>query len=251
MRRLPTARACDRWTPRAPACRSAPRVIPWEQLDRAEGSGGGPPLHLMRRGEEYVIRLGSLALMSSRAHGSEESLAELACAALGERAGVRVLVGGLGMGFTLAAALRVLAADARVLVAELFPAVIAWNRGPLAHLAGRPLADPRAEVIEGDVAATISAAKGAFDAILLDVDNGPAGLTRPGNDRLYSADGLRAGARALRPGGVLGVWSVQPDREFAQRMAAADFAVDERIVRARGTRGGRHTLWLGRRPGGR
>jgi spermidine synthase len=204
---------------------------------------------LYQRDAEFVIRVGSVALMSSAAHGSEEALAESACERLEGRAGARVLVGGLGMGFTLAAALRCLAADAQVEVAELVPAVVEWNRGPLAHLAGRPLDDARVTVWEGDVAERIRCARGAFDAILLDVDNGPDAFTVEGNDRLYSPAGLRASFDALRRGGVLGVWSVAPDREFTRRLTQAGLAAEEQVVRARRGKGGRHTLWLATRPG--
>lgn len=203
---------------------------------------------LLRHGGEFVIRIGARALMASGSHGSEEALAEWACARVGDRPRARVLVGGLGMGFTLAAALRHLGPGAHVEVAELVPAVVDWNRGPLAHLAGRPLEDPRVAVYAGDVAGRIRAARGALDAILLDVDNGPDGLTASANDWLYSAAGLAAAFAALRPGGVLGVWSVAPDREFARRLGQAGFAAEERVVRARGKKGGRHTLWLAARP---
>ncbi len=221
-------------------------MIPWRELDRAEVPGGGAPLLLMQRGPEFVIRLGTLALMGSDAHGSEEALADSVCGRLSSRRDTRVLIGGLGMGFTLAAALRHLGPEARVEVAELIPAVVAWNRGPLAHLAGHPLADARVSVHEGDVASRI-AAGASLDAILLDVDNGPNGLTRPANDRLYSASGLARAHAALRAGGVLGVWSVAPDGEFTRRLAAAGFEVEELRPRARGGRGGRHTLWVGTR----
>lgn len=226
-------------------------MIPWQRLDSATLAGEARELVLYRRDTEFVIRVGPHALMSSVAHGSEDALAETACARLAGRAGARVLVGGLGMGFTLAAALRALPADARVEVAELVPAVVEWNRGPLAHLAGRPLEDRRASVHEGDVADRIRAARAAWDAILLDVDNGPGGLTVATNDRLYSGAGLRAAHAALRAGGVLGVWSVQPDDAFADRLARAGFAVEERRVRARRGKGGRHTLWLATRTGAR
>lgn len=219
-------------------------MLPWIELDRAIVAGRTDPLVLLRRGHEFVIRVGTIALMGSDQHGSEEALAELACERFAAFADARVLVGGLGMGFTLAAALRVLAPGAHVGVAELLPAVVAWNRGPLAHLAGRPLEDARVVVHEGDVAAAYGDAPD-WDAILLDVDNGPDGFTREGNDALYTLDGLRRAHRALRPGGVLGVWSVAPDDAFTRRLAQAGFAVETRVVRARRTRGGRHTLWLG------
>lgn len=228
----------------------ARRVIPWRQLGSASLAGESRPLVLYQRDTEFVIRVGPHALMSSAAHGSEEALAEAACERLAGRPGPRVLVGGLGMGFTLAAALRGLPADARVEVAELVPAVIEWNLGPLAHLAGRPLEDPRTTVHAGDVTERIHAGRSAWDAVLLDVDNGPDGLTVATNDRLYSDAGLRAAFAALREGGVLGVWSVQPDGAFTDRLARAGFAVEEQVVRARRDKGGRHTLWLATRPGG-
>lgn len=224
-------------------------MLPWEELGRAEVPGQRDPLVLARRGREFVIRVGSRALMSSDAHGSEEVLAERACGIVATRASARVLVGGLGMGYTLAAALRTLASDAQVVVAEIVPAVIEWNRGPLADLAGRPLEDPRVLVHSGDVAAAISAGTGAFDAILLDVDNGPDGFTREGNDALYSLAGLRAARRALRAHGVLGLWSVAPSPAFTHRLTEAGFDAEEHVVRARRDRGGRHTLWLATRTG--
>ena len=223
-------------------------MIPWQRLGTATVPGNAAPLTLHQRGAEFVIRIGPIALMSSVAHGSEEALAELACESLVERPDARVLIGGLGMGFTLAAALQCLAPDARVVVAELVPAVVEWNRGPLAHLAGRPLEDPRVVVWEGDVGERIRAERAALDAILLDVDDGPDGLTRSANDRLYAEDGLRAAFGALRAGGTLGVWSVAPDAAFTRRLEWAGFVVGERVVRARRTRGGRHTLWLAKRP---
>lgn len=221
-------------------------MLPWQELERAAIPGEAQPMVLLRRGHEYVIRVGAVALMASTAHGSEEALADLACAALAGRAAVRVLVGGLGMGFTLAAVLRALPADGHVTVAELVPAVVEWNRGALAPLAGRPLDDARVTVHLGDVAAAYGAA-GTWDAILLDVDNGPGGFTRGGNDALYSADGLAAAHAALAPGGVLAVWSVAPDDAFTHRLRRAGFVPEERTVRARAARGGRHTLWIATR----
>jgi len=219
-------------------------VIPWKELGRAEIAGEKVPLVLAQRDTEFAIRLGAVALMSSLAHGSEEALAELACARLREAPAPRVLVGGLGMGFTLAAALRQLPEGARVTVAELVPAVLDWNRGPLAHLAGRPLDDRRVTAVARDVADVIRERRASWDAILLDVDNGPRGLTRTGNDRLYSAAGLGDAFAALGAGGTLGVWSVDRDPEFTRRLERAGFEVREESVRARRTRGSRHTLWI-------
>ena len=223
-------------------------MIPWQQIGSASVPDEPRPILLLQRGPEFAIRLGPLALMSSLEHGSEEVLAELACGRLASRAKSRILIGGLGMGFTLAAALRTLGPEARVEVAELIPAIVAWNRGPLAHLAGEPLADRRVVVREEDVAARIHVARAAYDGILLDVDNGPDGLTRASNDGLYTVAGLRTAFAALRPGGILGVWSVAPDADFTHRLKKAKFAVAQETVRARRNKGGHHTLWLATRP---
>ena len=223
-------------------------MIPWRELRRASVPGEELPLILWQHGHEFVIRIGPLALMSSLAHGSEEALAERACRRIAARGSARVVVGGLGMGFTLAAALRELPPTASVLVAELIPALVEWNRGPLADLAGRPLDDPRVVVREGDVAEVIRGAAASLDALLLDVDNGPNGLTRSSNNWLYSHTGLRAAFRVLRGEGVLGVWSVAPDPGFTRRLIEAGFHVEEALIRARRTKGGRHTLWLATRP---
>lgn len=225
-------------------------MVPWEFLDSAPVPGSKGELRLCKRGAEFSIKLDRSELMNSRMHGSEEALAELACARIAGRRRPRVLIGGLGMGYTSAAALQRLGTDGRVVVAELVPAVVKWNRGPLADLAGRPLEDERVTVREVDVAKILKAEQQAFDAILLDVDNGPQGLTRKGNDWLYSRPGLNAAFAALRPGGVLAVWSAAPDRVFAGRLREAGFEVDEVRVRSRGPRKGtRHTIWLaGRGP---
>ncbi len=222
-------------------------MIPWQEIGRAIVPGTTAPLVLSQHQDEFVIRIGTHPLMSSRSHGTEEMLAERACARISHRVAARVLVGGLGMGFTLAAALRCLGPDARVAVAELVPALIEWNRGPLAPLAGRPLDDPRTEVHEADVADMIRGRRGALDAILLDVDNGPNGLTRDSNDWLYSHAGLRAAHEAMRERGVLGVWSVAPDPAFTGRLGEAGFAAEEHVARARRTKGGRNTLWVATR----
>lgn len=222
------------------------RVIPWVLVETAPVPDGGDNLRLMRRGQDHSIFLGRIELMNSRLSGSEEALAVATCRQLEGRPRPTLLIGGLGMGFTLRAALAALAPDARVVVAELVPAVVRWARGPLAELFRGCLDDPRVSLVEADVAAPMRDA-GAWDAILLDVDNGPDGLTRAGNDALYDADGLAAARRALRPGGLLSVWSVAPDEAFAARMRHAGFTVDELRVRAHGKRGARHTIWIGRR----
>lgn len=223
-------------------------MIPWRELGRSAIPGTDVPLVLMQHGSEYVIRLGAAALMSSASHGSEDALAERGCAHLAHAGASRTLVGGLGMGFTLAAALRVLPAAARVVVAELIPAVVDWNRGPLADLAGRPLEDARVSVQAGDVASAIRSAAGAYDAILLDVDNGPEGIVYKGNDSLYSAAGLAAALAALKPGGVLAVWSQGPDSGFTRRLKQAGFAVEEISARAHAKRGARHVIWIAAKP---
>jgi spermidine synthase len=224
---------------------------PWVLLGEARVAVDGKRLSLYRRDTEFSIRLGGNGgeLMNSRSHGSEEKLAELACARLTEHGEPHVLIGGLGMGFTLAAALRQLGAAARVTVSELVPEVVAWNRGPLGELAGQPLTDPRVTVCEGDVARMIAAQSQAYDAILLDVDNGPEGLTHTDNDWLYGCVGLSAAYEALRPGGVLAVWSAGRDVAFTGRLLKAGFEVEEVRVRARGTKGARHMIWLAQRGG--
>jgi spermidine synthase len=220
-------------------------MIPWELIDSAKVPGDGGEIRLYRRAEEFSIRVDGGELMNSRVHGSEEALAELACGRIAGRPSPRVLIGGLGMGYTAAATLRGLGPGGRVVVAELVPALVEWNRGPLAHLAGRPLEDPRVSVREGDVARLLREEPGAYDAILLDVDNGPEPLTRKENARLYGRPGLETAFAALRRGGVLAVWSAGPDRAFAKNLHRAGFKVEEVSVPARGPRGGaRHTIWL-------
>jgi len=207
---------------------------------------GGEDLRLFRRGGDFMIVLDRNELMSSRMSGSEEALADMSCDRLGTRKAPHLLIGGYGMGFTLRAALKKLGADAKLTVAELVPDIIAWARGPMADLAAGCLDDPRVQVIEGDVGAVIRANAETYDAILLDVDNGPDGLTRVGNDQLYSARGLAAARAALRPGGILAVWSAAPDNVFANRLRNAGFTVDEVGVRARSNgKGPRHVIWFG------
>lgn len=209
---------------------------------------GGEELRLYRRGRDHMIVLDRNELMSTRMSGSEEALATLTCARLRGVRGPRLLIGGYGMGFTLRAALGVLGPDARLVVAELVPEIVEWARGPMAGLTAGCLDDPRVELIRADVADPIAANPSAYDAILLDVDNGPDGLTRRGNDRLYSPAGLAAARAALRPGGVLAVWSAGPDPRFARRLREAGFAVEEEAVRARGNgKGPRHVIWFATR----
>jgi len=200
----------------------------------------------MQRGNEYSIMTGGIELINSRMSGSEQALATLTCARLKDRPAPRLLIGGLGMGFTLRAALEVLPALSRVEVAELLPAVIDWARGPMAELFSGCLDDRRVVILEGDVAIPINAASKAYDAILLDVDNGPGGLDRVANDGLYRATGLAAARRALKPGGILAVWSAMPDEAFLRRMNQAGFTVTEERVHAhRKGKGARHVIWLG------
>jgi len=220
-------------------------VIPWIHLDTAAIPGADGELRLMRRGDEFSIMTGGNELMNSRLSGSEEALATLTCERIAGRLKPRILIGGLGMGFTLRAALAVLPADARIDVAELVPAVVAWARGPMAHLHAGTLDDPRVTVHEADVAELIAAAEDAYDAILLDVDNGPGGLDREANEGLYFHTGLKAARRALRPKGVLAVWSATPSTDFVRRLKVTGYAVDEVMVRAsRKGRGARHIIWL-------
>jgi spermidine synthase len=202
----------------------------------------------MRRGAEFSIRLGQNELMNSRLGGSEQALATMACERIRARARAEILIGGLGMGFTLRAALAVLGAQARIIVAELVPAVLAWARGPMAEIFGESLTDPRVRIREADVADLIRPGRSRFEAILLDVDNGPAGLTRRANDGLYDLQGLGAAHAALRAGGVLAVWSSGPDLKFTQRLRRSGFDVEEIAVRAKGERGGaRHVIWIATR----
>ncbi|WP_448658917.1 spermidine synthase [Sphingomonas sp. CJ99] len=223
-------------------------MIPREHLDTAEVPGG-EPLRLVRRGADFMIVLERNELMNSRMSGSEAALATMTVERLKARA-PRLLIGGYGMGFTLRAALAVLPGDARVVVAELVPKIIDWARGPMTELTAGCLDDPRVTVRIGDVGAAIRAGRGAYDAILLDVDNVPDGLTRAGNDGLYSAAGLAASVAALRPGGVLAVWSAAPDAAFRRRMGEAGLSVEEVAVRARANgKGPRHVIWFGRKRG--
>ena len=222
-------------------------MIPWVQLDTAKVAGGGE-FRLMQRGDEFWIMVGTNPLMTSRVGGSEEILADVACARLATQPKASVLIGGLGMGFTLRRAEALLAADAKITVAELVPSIVTWARGPLAPVFKGSLDDPRVAIVEADVGQLIASGRQSYDAILLDVDNGPEGLSRPGNDRLYSAKGLAAAKAALKPGGSLAVWSAHPDEAFTRRLRQAGFEVEEVKARANGKRGGaRHLIWLAKR----
>ncbi|HEV7717479.1 MAG TPA: hypothetical protein VGO70_00725 [Arsenicitalea sp.] len=224
-------------------------MIPWSQLDSTKIPGEKSELRLMQRGTEFSIMLGTNELMNSRLSGSERALATLAIEKIRGRAQPSLLIGGLGMGFTLRAALAELGEDAKVTVAELLPAVVAWAKGPLAAVFEGCLDDPRVSVREIDVGKLIQSQAAAYDAILLDVDNGPEGLTREANDALYNLRGLNAARSALRPGGVLAVWSSGPDKSFTNRLRKAGFEVEEHKVRANGTRGGaRHVIWIATKP---
>lgn len=218
-------------------------MLPWIELGRGKVPSGGE-FRLMQRGTEFTIFAGTIGLMSSWQSGSEEALARVVAERLGAKPKARWLIGGLGMGFTLRAALGLVPADTEIVVAELVPAVIAWARGPLAELHGSSLDDPRVALREGDVGGIISGDAQKFDAILLDVDNGPEGLSRPANDRLYTHGGIAAAKAALRPGGVLAVWSVAPDAQFTKRLQQSGLTVDEVKARAHGGKGARHVIWV-------
>jgi len=239
-------------------------VSRWELVDTAEIPNDGGELRLFRRDDDFAIRIagGQGDLMNTRTHGSEDALGTLACerfasepfasepfaSELGrDSQGAQILIGGLGMGFTLAAALLCLPADAQVVVAELVPGVVRWNRDLVGGCAGHPLADERVRVESTDVGELIKKASAGYDAILLDVDNGPEGLTHPENDHLYSYQGLRAAYTALRPSGVLAVWSASPAPRFVSRLRKVGFSVDERRVRAHRGKGSRHIIWLATR----
>lgn len=221
---------------------------PWTLLGTATIPGDGGEMRLYRHDSEYSIRVGTYELMNSRIHASEDALASLVCARIAGRPRVRVLIGGLGMGFTLTAVLRDVGADSEVVISELVPEVVAWHRGPLRAVSGTTLDDPRVTIREEDVGRIIRTSTAAFDAIVLDVDNGPRALTSKHNDWLYGAAGLRAAHTALHPGGILAIWSAGPDPAFTRRLAQAGFDAEEVRVRGRGARGGpRYLIWIARR----
>ena len=216
----------------------------WTTVDQAR-TPDGKTISLHEHDGSYAIRVDGIPLMSTRQHASEEKLAELACARLREKRHARVLIGGLGFGFTLRAALAALAGDATVVMAEILGAVIAWNRNPALPLAADCLADPRVTVLQQDAGEVIREARGSFDSIILDVDNGPAALSTGGNARLYDSTGLRRTRAALRPEGCAAFWSVAPDPAFERRMTQAGFAVEVQRCRSHGSSGRWHTLFLG------
>ena len=219
-------------------------MIARELLATAQVPGGGE-MRLFRHDRDFMIVLGGNELMSSRMSGSEIALAEQTLARLGPRKRLRLLIGGYGMGFTLRAALAKLDADAEVILAELMPEIIDWARGPMAELAAGCLDDRRVVLIISDVVDQIAGAPDSYDAILLDVDNGPDGLTREDNNELYTPRGLRAAKAALRPGGILAIWSAAKDDAFANRLRRNGFAVDEVTVRARSNgKGPKHVIWF-------
>jgi len=222
-------------------------VKPFELLGEALLPDGSV-IKLTRRSDEYLILAAGATLMSSRTHASEETLATLACKPANTLKQSAVLIGGLGMGFTLRAALELLPQDTTVIVAELIPEVVAWNRGPLGHLAGHPLHDHRVRIEITDVADTLSSSPAQFDVIILDVDNGPAAFTAAKNATLYDHHGIAAAHRALKPRGILAVWAAQPDSQFQQRLRSARFEVQIHPIRGhRQNHGPRHTIYLARR----
>ncbi len=206
-------------------------------------------LKLHEHADRFAISIpGRGELMNSRVHGSEIALAEMTCKRVAGRASPRLLIGGLGMGFTLAAALAAVGDDAEVVVAELVPEVVDWNRELVGDAAGHPLSDPRSKVFVGDVAQLLRESAGRFDAVMMDVDNGPEALIRRENDWLYSPAGLAAARRALKPDGVLAVWSASSDRRFTERLEKAGFGVDLQMVRPhRAGKGARHYIWFASR----
>jgi len=223
-------------------------MLPWVELGTATVPGDGASLRLMQRGTEFCIFAGTNPLMNSRMFGSEEDLATLSWERIKTRSKARVLIGGLGMGFTLRAALSVMPPNAQIVVVEIVPEIVDWARGPLAPLFAGCLDDPRIGIVTGDVAKTIANSRSDYDAILLDVDNGPEGLSRDANDRLYGLPGLAQARTALKPGGVLAIWSAHPDEKFTRRLGDAGFEAEAVRTRARhGGRGSRHTIWLATR----
>ena len=225
-------------------------MIPWTHLDTAQIPNDGGELKLSQRGDEFSIKLSGKRgeLMNSRVFNSEKVLSQLGCAHIKPHHDAHILVGGLGMGYTLAAALKAVNADSQVTVAELVPEVVKWNKGPLGNCAGNPLQDSRTQLHIGDVKQLLITRQPSFDAILLDVDNGPKGLTHSDNNWIYSEDGLKDIYDTLQPNGMLAIWSAGPDHQFTLRLKKAGFKADTRVVRARPGKGSRHTIFLARKP---
>ena len=223
---------------------------PWTQIDSAPVPGSDAELTLLQRNDDFAIRISDVQgdLMNSRMYHSEEVLAELGCNRLGTIDNARVLVGGLGMGFTLAAALRIVPVSAEVIVAELVPKVVEWNQGPLGRCAGRPIDDERARIHQGDVVALLKHPQKKFDAILLDVDNGPEAMTASANGWLYTRGGLKTIYEKLRPGGIVAIWSVRAYHAFTGRLKKTGFKVQAHTVRARPGKGSRHTIFVAQKP---
>ena len=221
-------------------------MIPWTLLGSAEIPGDGSEMRLYQRGDEFSIRVGNYELMNNKVHGSEVELATLVCSRI--KGPMRALIGGLGMGYTLMEMLARVSKDSEVVISELVPEVVAWHRGPLRVVSGSTLDDPRVRIREEDVGRIIRSEKQAFDAILLDVDNGPRALTAKGNDKLYSVAGLKAAHSSLRPGGILAIWSSGRDPAFVKRMQHNGFVVEEIAVASRkGNKGPRYVIWLATR----
>ncbi len=224
-------------------------MIPWTHLDTVQIPNNGGELKLSQRGDEFSIKLSGKRgeLMNSRVFNSEKVLSQLGCAHIKPHHDAHILVGGLGMGYTLSAALKAVNADSVVTVAELIPEVVKWNEGPLGHCAGKPLQDPRTKVHIGDVKELLTSRQPRFDAILLDVDNGPKGLTHSDNDWIYSEDGLKDIYDTLNPNGMLAIWSAGPDYLFSVRLKKIGFRVDTRDVQARPGKGSKHTIFLAKK----
>jgi spermidine synthase len=224
-------------------------MIPWTHLDTVQIPNNGGELKLSQRGDEFSIKLSGKRgeLMNSRVFNSEKVLSQLGCAHIKPHHDAHILVGGLGMGYTLSAALKAVNADSVVTVAELIPEVVKWNEGPLGHCAGKPLQDPRTKVHIGDVKELLTSRQPRFDAILLDVDNGPKGLTHSDNDWIYSEDGLKDIYDTLNPNGMLAIWSAGPDYLFSVRLKNIGFRVDTRDVQARPGKGSKHTIFLAKK----
>lgn len=218
----------------------------WTQLGEASVPGSDKSIFLIQGKDDFFIKLtGGLELMNTRKHGSEDALGALPCMKLRHPDSARVLIGGLGMGFTLAAALGAVGPGAQVTVAELIPEVVEWNHGPLGDRSGRPLDDPRAQVYVGDVADLLREKRDFYDVIALDVDNGPEGLTKSNNSWIYSEQGIIAAVGALRPAGMVSYWSASADQGFTDRLKRCGLKVEEVSVYAHGNKGARHTIWLG------